>query len=499
MLRENDKSTLMRAQATIQGGQKMRKNKESNLKKPWLLILFSLTCLLYFCAPDQVAENDVESSIPLIPEDEVRLSNDPEKTEIFRNAGLGLFIHWGPNSQVGSEISWPLNNASPEFAEKYYALAETFNPTEFDAAQWARLAKQAGMEYVVFTAKHHDGFCMFDTSYSDFKITNTPYGRDIAAQIAEAFKKEDLLVGFYYSPGDFRYHYETGVPQQGLMIPAFESNAPFGPQKKDFLSYEQGHVEELLTRYGDIFMLWFDGKCDPLKKHAWRIKQDLFIGRGEIPTPEQRIPGEAADHAWESCMTTSWQWSYQPHPDIRTSREIIQNLAKIRARGGNMLLNVGPMPNGRISPHDEAILHDLGLWMLMYGEAVRGVRPWTVTNEGDVWLTQKENGENSTLYAITDFDYDAEGTSWQQFSACRLTLKSVQATESTTVSIVSQNGECRWKQDEKGLHITAFNNHTVQIIAYPGSNLEFKERGWSWGPDWPVAIKMTNVKPAPLL
>lgn len=159
-----------------------------------------------------------------------------------------------------------------------------------------------------------------------------------------------------------------------------------------------------------------------------------------------------------------------------------------------MLLNVGPMPDGQISPHDEAILRDLGLWMLMYGEAVRGVRPWTVTNEGDVWLTQKKNGENSTLFAITDFDYDAEGTSWQQFSASRLTLKSVQATESTTVSIVSQNGECQWEQDEEGLHITAFNNHTVQIIAYPGSNPEFKGRGWSWGPDWPVAIKMTNVK-----
>jgi len=473
----------------------MQKNKVFHLNKPWVLNLFLMICLLYTCNQDQVSENNVKSSIPLIPEGQVRLSNDLEKTEIFRDAGLGLFIHWGPNSQVGSEISWPLNNASQEFVKKYYALAETFNPKEFDPARWARLAKQAGMEYVVFTAKHHDGFCMFDTSFSDFKITNTPYGRDIAAQIAEAFRKEGLLVGFYYSPGDFRYHHETGVPQKGLMTPAFESKALFGPKQKDFLSYEQGHVEELLTRYGDIFMLWFDGKCDPLKTHAWRIKQDLFIGRGEIPTPEQRIPGEASDHAWESCMTTSWQWSYQPHPDIRTSKEIIQNLVKIRARGGNMLLNVGPMPNGRIAPHDNAILQDLGLWMLLYGEAVRGVRPWIVTNEGDVWLTQKKSGENSTLFAIADFDYDAEGTSWQQFSARRLTLKSARATENTSVSILSQNGECQWEQTEEGLLIKAFNNHTVQIIAYPGSNPEFKERGWSWGPDWPVAIKITNVKP----
>jgi alpha-L-fucosidase len=495
MFGENDNSTLTRFRETTQGGKKMRKNKIFGLDILWVLVLFFIIGFSYSCNPDQVLEENVQSSIPLIPEDQVRLSNDPERTEIFRDAGLGLFIHWGPNSQIGSEISWPLNNASPEFAKKYYALAETFNPERFDAAQWARLAKQAGMEYVVFTAKHHDGFCMFDTSFSDFKITNTPYGRDIAAQIAEAFKKEGLLVGFYYSPGDFRYHYETGVPQKGLMTPAFESDAPFGPMQKDFISYEQGHVEELLTHYADIFMLWFDGQCEPLKKHAWRIRQDLFIGRGEIPTPEQRIPGEEADHAWESCMTTSWQWSYQPHPDIRTSKEIIQNLIKIRARGGNMLLNVGPMPDGRISPQDEAILRDLGLWMLMYGESVRSVRPWTVTNERDVWLTQKKNGENSILYAIADFDYDAEGTSWREFSARRLTLKSVQATESTSVSILSQSGECQWEQDEGGLHIAAFNNHTVQIIAYPGSNPEFKDRGWSWGPDWPVAIKITNVKP----
>ena len=466
------------------------------IPKRILFILFIFIGLIISCDKDQSREGIVERQVQLLPEDQVRLSNDPEKTEVFRDAGLGLFVHWGPNSQVGSEISWPLNNASRDYMEKYYALAETFNPAEFDAADWARLAKLAGMEYVVFTAKHHDGFCMFDTRYSDFKITNTPYGKDIVDQVAKAFREEGLLVGFYYSPGDFRYHYETGVPQQGLMRPAFESETPFGPEQKGFLAYEQGHVEELLTKYGDIFMLWFDGNCEPLKKHAWRIKQDVFIGRGEIPTPEQRIPGEAADHAWESCMTTSWQWSYQPHPDLRTSKEIIHNLIEIRARGGNMLLNVGPMPNGKIAYPDEAILRDLGLWMMMYGEAVRQVRPWIVTNEGDVWLTQRSDGSSSTLYAITDFSYDEKGKARHQFSGRRLSLKSVKATGQTTVSILGQSGECEWHQDDLGLHIKAFNNHTVQIIAYPGSDPELVQRGHIWGPDWPVAIKITDVIPA---
>ncbi|MFC2158522.1 alpha-L-fucosidase [Acidobacteriota bacterium] len=460
-----------------------------------LFVSVGIICLLFSCGTPQDRDQVQESPVKLLPEDQVRLSNDPVKTEVFRDAGLGLFVHWGPNSQLGSEISWPLNNSSREYQEKYYALADTFNPRKFVAEEWARLAKLAGMEYVVFTAKHHDGFCMFDTDYSDFKITNTPYGQDIVSQIAEAFRKEGFLVGLYYSPGDFRYHFETGAASKGLMAPVFESPVPFGPRELGFLEYEQAHVTELLTRYGDIFMLWFDGACEPLKKHAWRVKQDLFIGRGEIPTPEQRIPGEPSDFDWESCMTTSWQWSYQPHPDLRTSKEVIQNLVKIRARGGNMLLNVGPRPDGRIADPDEAILRDLGLWMLMYGEAVRGVRPWKKSNEGDVWFTSKKDGETYTVYAVCDFDYGESGTSWREFSGKRLLLESVKATDNTRVSILGQEGDCEWSQDETGMHITAFNRHTVQIIAYPGSNPEFKEKKWNWGPDWPVVIKMTNIIP----
>lgn len=465
-----------------------------HIKILFLLIVIGL--FNFFCGTNHSSEKNAASRTSLIPEDQVRLANSPENTKIFRDAGLGLFIHWGPNSQIGSEISWPLYNASDDYIEKYYALAKTFNPVHFDPAAWARLAKLAGMEYVVFTAKHHDGFCMFNTKYSDFKITNTPYGKDIVAQVLEAFRKEGLLLGLYYSPGDFRYHYETGAAKQRITTPVFANKSPFGPLHKSFLAYEQGQVEELLTQYGNIFMLWFDGKCEPLKKRAWRVNQNIFIGRGEIPTPEQEIPGKAADYAWESCMTTSVQWSYQPHPTLITSKEVIQNLIKIRARGGNMLLNVGPKPDGEFAEADKAILTDLGLWMMMYGEAVRKVRPWIVTNEDDVWLTRKQNGNNTTLYAITNFNYDEKGTSGQKFSGRRITLTSVKATDQTEVSILSQAGKCQWRQDEKGLHITAFNRHTVQMIAYPGKKPEGKHRNWTWGPDWPVAIKITNVKPA---
>jgi alpha-L-fucosidase len=457
-----------------------------------------LLCGMLCCSPtpESPAVQSAETSRPWLSEEEVRLSNDVAKTEIFRDAGLGLFIHWGPNSQLGSEISWPLNNASPEYIEKYYTLAETFDPKEFNAAEWAHLAKLAGMEYVVFTSKHHDGFCMFDTEYSDFKITNTPFKRDIVQEIVSAFRSEGLLVGLYYSPGDFRYFFETGAPLKHLMTPDFASSAVFGPKKAGFLEYEQGHVRELLTRYGDIFMLWFDGTCEPLKKYAWRIQQDLFIGRGEIPTPEQTIPGKADDFAWESCMTTSWQWSYQPHPDVRTTKDILQNLIQIRARGGNMLLNVGPHPDGRIAPPDEALLRDLGLWMMAFGEAVRSVRPWIVTNEDDIWLTKHKSQD--TVYAFVDLDFDWEGVTSRQFSGREITLQTLQPSENTRITVLGQSGECEWTQDEQGLHIKIWNRHTVQFIArpFPKSQNATSDREFLWGPDWPVAVKMTHITPS---
>jgi alpha-L-fucosidase len=424
-----------------------------------------------------------------------KLGNDPQKTEIFRDAGLGLFIHWGINSQVGTEISWPLFNASDDYVEKYYALAKTFNPVKFDPAEWARLAKLAGMEYVVFTAKHHDGFCMFDTAYSDFKITNGPCGRDIALMIAEAFRKEGILAGFYYSPGDFRYQYVTGLRLPHLYEPDFTAAAPFGPLKKSFVDYERGQVEELLTRYGEIFQLWFDGKCEPLKEMAWQVKRDVFIGRGEIPTPEQAIPGKADDRAWESCLTTSVQWSYKPMPDIRTPREVIENLIHIRARGGNMLLNIGPRPDGRIAGPDEELLRELGLWMMLYGEGVRGVRPWAVTNEGDVWLTHRRS--DGSVYAFVDLDYGL--TAPGAHAGKRFTLKSVKATPETKVTLLSQAGECEWKEDEQGLHIDVFRKHTVQLIRAQKKEVSMEDGGertpLTWGPDWPVALKIAHAVP----
>ena len=403
---------------------------------------------------------------------------------------------------MGTEISWPLFHASDDYIEKYYALAKTFNPVKFDPAEWARLAKLAGMEYVVFTAKHHDGYCMYDTAFSDFKVTNGPYGKDISLMVAEAFRKEGILAGFYYSPGDFRYQYITGIRELELYEPNFGAAAPFGPRHLPFVDYERGQVEELLTRYGDIFQLWFDGKCEPLKEKSWQVKPDVFIGRGEIPTPEQAIPGQAQDEAWESCLTTSVQWSYIPYPDIRTPAEVVDNLIRIRARGGNMLLNIGPRPDGLIAPADEALLRQLGLWMMLNGESVRGVRPWAVTNEGDVWLTH--NRKDGAVYAFVSLDQipSYRVTESRAFAGKRFTLRSVKATPQTKVTLLSQAGDCEWTQDDQGLHISVLRNHTVQLIRAQAEDEKTEGGGektiLTWGPDLPVAVKITNAGPAPL-
>jgi alpha-L-fucosidase len=240
-------------------------------------------------------------------------------------------------------------------------------------------------------------------------------------------------------------------------------------------------------------MIWFDGKCEPLKKRAWQVKQDVFVGRGEIPTPEQEIPGQATDRAWESCLTTSIQWSYQPAADVRTPREIIGNLIAIRARGGNMLLNVGPRPEGRFAEADTDRLQELGLWMMLYGEAVRSIRPWTTTNEGDVWFTRHKS--DGTVYAFTDLDFDPRAGNAGRLPGRSLTIKSVKTTPQTKITLLSQAGELAWKEDAQGLHINVERKQTIQLIRKPGSKPGGPISIVS-GPDWPVAVKITNVRPA---
>lgn len=373
--------------------------------------------------------------------------NKENSIEWFRDAGFGLFIHWGPVSQIGKEISWPLVGASKENRDKYFSLYKTFNPTKFNPEEWARLAKQAGMKYVVFTTQHFNGFNMFDTALSSYNIMNTPYGKDISAQLAKAFRDEGIAIGWYYGVENWHYYYQTGAPEINGRYNSTQDlkkfKKPYGTQNLTLLEYELGQMKELLTKYGDIDVMWYDHSAksaEPLKKRVWGLNPDIVIVRSEISTPEQRIPKAPIKGAWETCMTMGRQWAYKPDDNYKSAEKLINNLVKIRARGGNYLLNVGPKPNGELPAPQVELLKKLGLWNAMNGEAIHGVRGWSITNEGDIWFTKKRDA--NILYAIA-----------LKWPGKKLTIKSLYDAKVLSVKMLGIDKKLNWQQSKDGLVI----------------------------------------------
>jgi len=207
--------------------------------------------------------------------------NKPERLEWFRDLGLGLFIHWSVDSQIGSVISHSLVGASDEYVQQFVnELPGTFNPTGFDPDEWARLAKLAGMKYVVFTAKHHSGFCMFDTETTDFNIMNTPYVKDITAELVEAFRSRDIAIGFYFSPDDFHFLYRQGTTISRRRPEVFPVNNP------ELMQHDKAQIKELLTNYGPVDIIFIDGPAEGLREWCWELNPDIVVTRGAMETPE---------------------------------------------------------------------------------------------------------------------------------------------------------------------------------------------------------------------
>ncbi len=228
-------------------------------------------------------------------------ANQNERIQRFNDAKFGMFVHWGPYSLASVEASWPIMTPEKDGISEaeYRSLRERFNPVKFDARALVRLAKAAGQKYIVFTTKHHDGFCMFDSQYTSYKITNTPYGRDIVAQLAEAAKAEGMPLGFYYSPPDMNH---PGFRDTSKLAATNWKGEPQRPEWPLYLDYMDLQLRELLTRYGDAFVIWFDG-LDDQRKYAGARFHDLIhsiqpatlinnrIGlTGDFVTPEQRLP-----------------------------------------------------------------------------------------------------------------------------------------------------------------------------------------------------------------
>ncbi|MGD9495994.1 MAG: alpha-L-fucosidase [Armatimonadota bacterium] len=308
--------------------------------------------------------------------------------EWFQQARFGMFIHWGVYALLGKG-EW-IRNVGHIPQEEYDKLPPRFTAKKFDPDAWADLAKRAGMRYMVVTTKHHDGFCMFDAHNTDWKVTNTPFGRDAIAEITKAFERKGIPVGFYYSIMD--WWHDDYLPRLAWEA---EQRPEEGHDVMRYIEYMREHIKQLMTEYRPApFVLWWDGgwmnKPEELGGQqtnalARRLKPDIIINdraftREDLVTPEQRIPPtglrdeEGRPLVWEACITmTSHWWGYDKEETVYKSPEyLIRMLVDIVSKGGNLLLNVGPKPDGTIQKEFVERLEAIGAWMDKYSEAIYG-------------------------------------------------------------------------------------------------------------------------------
>ncbi len=365
--------------------------------------------------------------------------------EKWQELKFGLFIHWGIYSQLGcveswslvpGDIDWQMRSRRErgmtyfEYLKFYEQTKTTFNPLDFDPSKWAAAAKYAGMKYVIFTTKHHDGFCMFDTDQTDYKITSPqcPFHKspraNIAKEIFDAFRAEDFMTGAYFSVPDWHnddYWWRMFPPKS--TAPNYD--AVRHPEKWEaYQNFFNAQIDELTDgTYGEIPLLWLDLATAPGESGAvvdWeraaktlRNNQQnaMMVARGihgiyeNYRTPEQEMPDKALDYPWESCYTMTYSWAYRPGLEYKTTRTILGMLVKIVTRGGNFLLNVGPKPDGTLEDIAYERLHDIGDWMQINSEGIYGTRPIAPYQVGDVYFSRK--GDSVYAFYIAPEEEDS--------------------------------------------------------------------------------------------
>jgi alpha-L-fucosidase len=407
--------------------------------------------------------------------------NKPERLEWFRDQGFGMFIHWSVDSQTGVVISHSLAGADEAYTRRFFEdLPKTFNPRKFEPKDWAALAKVAGVRYVVFTTKHHSGFAMWDTKTTDFGIMHTPYKHDLTRDILDAFRAQAIAPGIYFSPDDFSWLWKNKIDiQRG--VPGVQPRNNPGLMKLDL-----AQVQELMGNYGPIDIVFFDGEPQGLRDLAWKLQPNTVVTRGAIQTPELYVPGIPLEGAWEANFTMGTAWQYQPQNELyKTGGQVIDILVETRAKGGNLLLNIGPKPDGELPIEQEERLREVALWMQVNQECIYSVRPWVITNEQNIWYTKAKNED--TVYAIVKQQPRWVRGQWRDF-----VLKSVQASPRSVVSVLGQNGRVleyrpevnpqpTLKQEADGLHVRAMFTQRLQ------DNSRWPN---------PIVLKITNVKPA---
>ena len=327
----------------------------------------------------------------------------------YTQARFGMFIHWGIYSLL-RRSEWVMDEEHIPL-EEYSKLADRFSPRKFDAQEWVAMARNAGMKYMVFTSKHHDGYCMFDSKLTDYTSMNSPCKRDFVGELTEECHRQDIAMFYYYSQLDWHH-------------PAYQpSRKPGSEVSQEYIDYYRGQVRELCTNYGKIAGIWFDGEWDHTYEQ-WKTDEVIAMIRqlqpdalvndrlgsgkrgnsGDFSTAEQYVPTaapeiRAPDRPWETNMTMNDNWSYF-HTDHnwKTTRQLIHNLARCIAANGNFLLNIGPRPDGAFPPQAVARLEQIGQWISGNGDAIYGAgsSPFGRDTLG-VWTAK---GKNVYLHAF---------------------------------------------------------------------------------------------------
>lgn len=369
------------------------------LQKVSLRVVFLLATVLIFVQIESIAQSQYAPT-----------SENLESRHWFQDARFGLFIHWGVYSVLGKG-EWVMNNDKMPSSE-YDKLPAQFSPTEFDPAEWVAMAKNAGMKYITITSRHHDGFAMFDSKISDWNIVQrTPYKKDVLKMLADECHKQGIKLFFYYSQLDWRH---TDYFPRGRT--GRTAGRPENGEWYRYIDYMDGQLKELLTNYGPIGGIWFDGMWD--KPEAdWRLQQtyklihDLqpaaLVGSNHHKAPipgedfqmfEKDLPGantagfnttEIGALPLETCETINGAWGYNASDKrFKSTKDLIHYLVRAAGYNANFLLNVGPMPNGKIQPEFVQRLNEIGEWMKKYGESIYGTRggpvtprPWGVTTQ----------------------------------------------------------------------------------------------------------------------
>lgn len=428
------------------------------------------------------------------------------KLEKWRDQKFGIIIHWGLYAVPGMIESWALcaedwirrdtSMSYDAFKSWYWGLSRDFNPRDFNPEQWAAAAKSAGMRYLVFTTKHHDGFNMFDTKFSNFKITNGPFAPNPRANVTkfvfDAFRKQQFMIGAYYSKPDWHSEYYWWPP-----YPTPDRNNNYDIRKhpwrwNKFKEFTYNQIGELTRMYGTVDILWLDGGwVRPLdtvndEVRAWGAEipawsQDIDMPRiaamarqgqpgllivdrtvhgpyENYQTPEQTIPKEKLDHPWESCITLGNNWGFVHGDVFKTPAKVIHMLIEVVAKGGNLLLGVGPNAEGTLSNEQVQRLAEIGVWMNANGEGIYDTRPTDVYRDGEVFFT--ESKDHTRRYALVRMAEDKPLPATVEWTG------NVPA-KGATMRLVSAKADVKWKVENNKVKVTLPAAFVKNNRAYP--------------------------------